>query len=80
MSKHRKNSLEMDDEFFAQLDFLRSDYDHALETIEHQKRDLRKLISLLIEYDIPLPGDIIDRYISRVSESNKGEPEELPFD
>ena len=49
MSKHRKpHPLELDDEFFAQLDFLRNDYDDALETIEQQKQDIQKLLALLI--------------------------------
>lgn len=29
MSKHKPHHLEMDDELFAQLDFLRADYDNA---------------------------------------------------
>ena len=66
MSKQNKRqSLELDDEFFAQLNFLRNDYDAALETIEQQKQDIQKLLSLLIERGIPVPGSIIDRYIKR---------------
>ena len=84
MSKRKKQTLEFDDEFFAQLDFLRQDYDNALETIEQQKKDILKLLALLIEKDIPVPGDIIDRNVKRVldsldDESDDDEPEDLPF-
>lgn len=80
MSKHRKPyPLELDDEFFAQLDFLRNDYDDALETIEQQKQDIQKLLALLIERGIPIPGNIIDRYIKRDPDAESDEPDELPF-
>jgi hypothetical protein len=70
---------EMDDEFIAQLDFLRYDYDNALQTIEQQKQDIQKLLAVLVERDIPIPGNIIDRYIKRASETDNDEAEELPF-
>lgn len=80
MSKHRKpHPLELDDEFFAQLDFLRNDYDDALETIEQQKQDIQKLLALLIERGIPIPGNIIDRYIKGDPDAESDEPNELPF-
>lgn len=77
MSKRKNQNFEMDDDFFAQLDFLRCDYDNALETMEQQKRDVRKLVAILVENDIPIPDDIIDKYIRRCSSSTT---EELPFD
>lgn len=81
MSKHKPpHGLELDDEFFAQLDFLRNDYDDALETIRQQKQDIQKLMALLIERDIPIPGSIIDRYIKRDPDTASDEPDELPFD
>lgn len=84
MAKRKKQTFELDDEFLAQLDFWRQDYDSALETIEQQKKDILKLLALLIEKDIPVPGDIIDRYVKRVldsldDESDDDEPEDLPF-
>ncbi len=84
MAKRKKQTFEFDDDFFAQLDFLRQDYDNALETIEQQKKDILKLLALLIEKDIPVPGDIIDRNVKRVldsldDESDDDEPEDLPF-
>lgn len=36
-------------------------------------------LALLIERDIPVPGNIIDRYIRRASETDNDEEEELPF-
>ena len=79
MSKHKTPGYEIDDEFIAQLDFLRYDHDNALQTIEQQKQDIQKLLALLIERDVPIPGNIIDRYIRRESEMDPDEAEELPF-
>ena len=83
MSKHKKHSVDLDDEFFNQMEFLQSDYDRVLQTVEQQKKDIQKLLALLVERDIPIPGDIIDRYIRRCSEDDSEateEWEELPFD
>lgn len=79
MSKRKTPDYEMDDEFIAQLDFLRHDHDNALQTIEQQKQDIQKLLALLIERDVPVPGNIIDRYIRRASEMAPDEAEKLPF-
>lgn len=79
MSKRKSTPYEIDDEFFAQLDFLRNEYDHALETIDQQNADIRQLLALLIKDDIPIPEIIIDQYICKTS--NIGHiDEELPFD
>ena len=83
MSKHKKHSVDFDDEFFNQMELLQSDYDHALQTVEQQKKDIQKLLALLVERDLPIPGDIIDRYIRRSPEDDSEETEEweeLPFD
>ena len=79
MSKRKMPGYETDDEFIAQLDFLRYDHDNALQTIEQQKQDIQKLLAVLVERDIPIPGNIIDRYIKRASETDNDEAEELPF-
>ena len=79
MSKHKNRNIEMDDDFLVQLDFLRADYDNALETLEQQKKDIQKLLAMLIERDIPIPGGIIDRYIKLISDIDSDVPEELPF-
>lgn len=79
MSKRKSTPYEIDDEFFAQLDFLRNEYDHALETIDQQNADIRQLLALLIKDDIPIPEIIIDQYICKTP--NIGHiDEELPFD
>ena len=83
MSKHKKHSVDFDDEFFNQMELLQSDYDHALQTAEQQKKDIQKLLALLVERDVPIPDDIIDRYIRRSSKDGSEEAEEweeLPFD
>lgn len=36
MKNRKKAPIEMDDEFIAQLDFLRSDHDSALQMIDQQ--------------------------------------------
>ena len=36
MKNRKKATIEMDDEFIAQLDFLRSDHDSALQMIDQQ--------------------------------------------
>lgn len=80
MSKRRKQNYEVDDEFFAQLDFLRADYDEALQMIAQQKQDILKLLALLIEKDVSIPRDILDRYIKYATDSVSAEVEKLPFD
>lgn len=80
MAKNKKPRVELDDDFFAQLDFLRCDYDNVLETVEQQKKDIRRIMALLVENGIPIPGELIDKYVSRASENDQGIEEELPFD
>lgn len=70
----------MDDEFIARLDFLRQDYDDSLETLEQQKRDIQRLLAILVERDIPIPSDIADCYIRRAAETDSDGAEALPFD
>lgn len=81
MGRRKTVSYEEDDEFFAQIEFLRNDYNQALKTIEQQKVDIRILLSLLIKEDIAIPEELIDRNIRKISaseETNHG-LEELPF-
>ena len=42
-----------------------------------KKKDIKRLIALLIENDLAIPGDIIDQYIRRAPEIET--TEELPF-
>lgn len=78
MSKRKSAPYEVDTEFLARLDFLRSDYDNALETIDQQRADIRQLLALMIREDIPIPENLIDRYIRKTSDSESID-EELPF-
>ena len=54
MSKRRKTGYKIDSEYFAQLDYLGAEYSAALEEIEEQNKDIRKLIALLVEHDVVL--------------------------
>ena len=63
MKNRKKATIEMDDEFIAQLDFLRSDHDSALQMIDQQMQDIQKLIAILIENAIPIPDKIIEKYV-----------------
>lgn len=65
-----------DDEFTAQLDCLRNNYDRTTEELKQAVTDARKLTALLIENGIPIPSDILDRYAQRKPKDG----EELPFD
>lgn len=65
-----------DDEFTAQLDCLRNNYDRTTEELKQAVKDARKLTALLIENGIPIPSDILDRYAQRKPKDD----EELPFD
>ncbi len=76
MGKKRKPIMEQDDEFLAQVGFFRDDYDAALQEMETQKKDIQRLIAILVEQGISIPGDILDRYVRRKSD----EEEDLPFD
>lgn len=79
MSKKKGSyTEELDHEFYAQIDFLRADYDQAQIKLEQQKKDIKRLIALMIENDLAIPGDIIDQYIRRAPEIEV--PEDLPFD
>ena len=81
MSKHKRKEAqfdEFDDDFFAQLDFLRNDYGNALETIEQQEKDIQKLMALLVENGIAIPSSLVDRYIKRIPDTDDI-ADELPF-
>ncbi len=79
MGRRKTVPYEADDEFLAQIEFLRNDYDQALETIEQQNADIRQLLALLTKENIPIPEDLIDRYIRKMPKSESTD-EDLPFD
>ena len=59
MGKSKKCVGEYDPEFLAMVDFLRADYDSALEEIDQLKSDIYQLIELLVKHDIAVPQDIL---------------------
>ena len=66
-------------DLYIELDYLKNDYDLALSTIEQQSLDIKRFLLLLIEKDIPIPEDLINRYINKTPASNKQDDEDLPF-
>lgn len=76
MNKQRQTKIY--DNLYTQINFLKKDHDYALKTIKQQKIDIKRFLSILIEKDIPIPEDMIDRYISKIP-SLKEDEEELPF-
>ncbi len=67
------------DELYSRIDYLRNNYDLAQITIKKQRKDIKRFLLLLIEKDIPIPEDLINRYINKVHLINTYD-EELPFD
>ena len=51
---------------------------HPPKTTFKLTNTIKRFLSILIEKDIPIPEDMIDRYISKVP-SLKEDEEELPF-
>lgn len=75
MSKKKKKSN--NDEYVDEYCHI---YYEELNTVEDQREDIKKLIILLIEHDIPLPDDIINKYLRKSSLNLIDIPEdELPF-
>ena len=60
------------------MNFLKIDYDLALSTIEQHSSEIKRFLLLLIEKDIPIPEDLVDRYINMVPVTKK-QDEKLPF-
>ncbi len=67
------------DDLYIELDYLKNDYNLALSTIQDQKEDIKRFLLLLIERDIPIPEDLINRYINKAPTFKKQDDDELPF-
>ena len=80
MAKNKRQHLKSEADFLLEPDYLWGDYNNALDTIEQQKKDIRRLLAILIENGLPVPDEMIDRYIQRVSGVSSTPEEELPFD
>lgn len=52
-------------EFYAKIDSILNDYEKAMEIIERQNIDIKQLLALLIKEDIPIPEEMLDRYIRK---------------
>lgn len=67
---------------FIELDKIKNrvkEFLSGLLVLTANEQDIPKLLALLIERDIPVPGNIIDRYIRHGSETDVDEAEKLPF-
>lgn len=64
-------------ELYDKIDYLKSELDIALFEAKHQRSDIKVLLLSLIENDIPIPEDLINKYINkaRISKPNI----KLPF-
>ena len=52
-------------ELYEKIDYLESELDIALFEVKHQRNDIKVLILILIENDIPIPEDLINKYINK---------------
>ena len=65
-------------ELYDKIDYLKSELDIALFEAKHQRSDIKVLLLLLIENDIPIPEDLINKYINKTHSSKINI--KLPFD
>ena len=52
-------------ELYEKIDYLESELDIALFEVKHQRNDIKRFLLLLIENDIPIPDDLINKYINK---------------
>ena len=52
-------------ELYDKIDYLKSELDIALFEVKHQRSDIKRFLLLLIENDIPIPEDLISKYINK---------------
>ena len=63
-------------ELYEEINYLKSELDLAESTIKEQRADIKSFILLLIENDIPIPENLIIKYINKKSNDKHIE---LPF-
>ena len=64
-------------ELYEEINYLKSELDLAESTLKKQRTDIKSFILLLIENDIPIPENLINKYINKTP---KIKPViELPF-
>lgn len=68
---------------YDMLSRIETELDEAEVVIQMQKTDIKRLIILLIENDVPIPEDLIDSYILKADKSKESsfeyDEDELPF-
>lgn len=64
-------------ELYEKIDYLESELDIALFEAKHQRNDIKVLILILIENDIPIPEDLINKYINKAHKIKQNV--KLPF-
>ena len=52
-------------ELYEKIDYLESELDIVLFEVKHQRNDIKRFLLLLIENDIPIPDDLINKYINK---------------
>ena len=52
-------------ELYEKIDYLESELDIAEFEVKHQRSDIKRFLLLLIENDIPIPEDLISKYINK---------------
>ena len=63
-------------ELYEEINYLKSELDLAESTLKKQRADIKSFILLLIENDIPIPENLISKYINKKSNDKHIE---LPF-
>ena len=53
-------------ELYEKIDYLESELDIVLFEAKHQRNDIKRFLFLLIENDIPIPEDLISKYIDKI--------------
>lgn len=74
MSKHRyKNN----DDIYVTLYELKNELDLSKSLLKEQRNDIKALLLLLIENDIPIPENLINKYINKAHKIKQNV--KLPF-
>ena len=60
------NDLKSVSELYEKIDYLESELDIVLFEAKHQRNDIKRFLLLLIENDIPIPEDLISKYIDKI--------------
>ena len=64
-------------ELYEKIDYLESELDIALFEVKHQRNDIKRFLLLLIENDIPIPENLINKYINKAHKIKQNV--KLPF-